>query len=125
MKKILILISIIYLTGCATQHVFNMDKANTYLFSHKGRPAHIKEALSVGKLAQGMNEEEVKICWGKPDSIEKISMPNHEVIVWKYFGNQRLGYTTRGKTITKKVMSKGVTFNDGHVTTWKEIDYSS
>ncbi len=80
MKKIFILLSIMFLTSCATQDAFNVEKANTYLMSHKERPSHIKEALSAGRLAQGMNEEEVKICWGKPDRIEKRSMPNHEII---------------------------------------------
>lgn len=125
MKKIIILIALMFLASCVTQHAFNVEETNTYLMSHKERPVDIQEALSAGKLAQGMNEEEVKICWGKPDSIEKRSIPNHEIIVWKYFGDQRMGYTTRGKIITKKVMSKGVTFRDGYVVTWKEIDYSS
>lgn len=125
MKKLLLIISFMFLASCVTQHVFNAEEANTYLMSHKERPVGIQEALSVGKLTRGMNEEEVKICWGKPDSIEKSSMPDHEIAMWKYFGHQRYGYTNKGKSISKKVMSKGVTFRDGIVITWKEIDYSS
>ena len=74
MKKIFILFSIMFLAGCATQHVFDAEKANSYLLSHKERPARIQEALAAGNLARGMNEEEVTICWGKPERIEKRSL---------------------------------------------------
>ena len=67
MKRIFILIAIMFLASCASK--FNVEKANTYLLSHPDRPADIKEALSVGKVVPGMNEEEVTICMGKPDTI--------------------------------------------------------
>ena len=124
MKKLLLLFSVMFLGSCASQHTFNVEKANTYLMSHKERPAGIQEAMSVGKLAQGMNEEEVKICWGKPDRIEKRAMPNHEITIWRYFANQTVGYTRRG-SITRKKISKEVTFRDGTVITWREINPSS
>ena len=84
MKKIIILISIIFLASCA--HKYNVEKANTYLMSHKDRPAHIKEALLAGNVVQGMNEEEVHICVGKPDIITTTqSFPsNEEVTFWGY-----------------------------------------
>ena len=125
MKKLLLLISVMFLASCATQDVFNTEKANTYLMSHKERPEHIKEALSVGKLAEGMNEEEVEICWGKPDRIEKRSMPTHEIIIWRYLDNRAIGHSNRGRQLVRKKISKEVTFRDGRVNSWREIDYSS
>ena len=125
MKKILLLISVIFLSSCATQHVFDAEKANTYLMSHRERPLHIQEALSVGKLAKGMNEKEVKICWGKPDRIEKRSMPAHEIVIWRYLENRAIGHSNRGRPLIRKKISKEVTFRDGTVNSWREIDYSS
>lgn len=124
MKKLLLLISVMFLASCATQHVFNAEKANTYLMSHRQRPAHIQEALSVGKLAQGMNEEEVEICWGKPDRIEKRSLPDHEITIWRYLENREVGHTFR-RSIMKKMLSKEVKFRDGAVITWREINSPS
>ena len=124
MKKLFILISIIFLAGCATPYVFNVEKANEYLMSHKERPAHIKEAISVGKLARGMNEEEVNICWGKPDSIEKRAMPDHEVTIWRYLINKTVGHTFRG-SITRKKIAKEVRFRNGTVITWREFNSPS
>lgn len=125
MKKLLLLVSVMLLASCATQHVFDVEKANIYLMSHKDRPAHIKKALSVGKLAKGMNEEEVKICWSKPDRIEKRSMPTHEIIIWRYLDNRAIGHSDRGRQLVRKKISKEVTFRDGRVNSWREIDYSS
>jgi hypothetical protein len=124
MKKTLVLISIMFLASCATQYVFDVQKANTYLMSHKTRPGHIQEALSVGKLAQGMNEEEVKICWGNPDRIEKRSLPGHGVTIWRYLENRVVAHNFR-RSITKKMLSKEVTFRNGSVINWREIDFAS
>ncbi len=124
MKKLLVLISVMFLASCATQHVFNAEEANTYLLSHKERPIYIQEALSVGKLAQGMNEEEAEICWGKPDRIEKRSMPQHEVEIWHYFEDRIVGHTYR-RSIKRKVLSKEVKFRNGTVISWREINAPS
>jgi len=124
MKKLLLFVSVIILASCATQHVFNAGKANTYLIAHKDRPAPIQEALSVGKLARGMNEEEVKICWGKPERIETRSMPNREIKFWRYFEDRAAGYSYR-RQIKRKMLAKEVQFIDGVVFTWREIDSSS
>ena len=124
MKKILLLISVMFLASCATQHVFNAEKANTYLLSHTDRPVHIQEALYDGKVAEGMNEEEVKICWGKPDVIVKRAVPDHEIIIWRYFEDLVVGYGPKRSMIRKK-LSKEVTFRDGTVINCSEINYHS
>ena len=121
MKKSFFLIFIIFLAGCATQHVFDEKKANAYLLSHIDRPALIQEALSAGKLAQGMNEEEVTICWGKPDKIINKSMSNKVVTIWRYPEYQVVGNSPR-RSILKKTLSKQVTFKDGAVISWMEMN---
>ena len=93
MKKILILISIMFLTGCV--YTFNVEKANTYLLSHPDRPAQIKEAISVGEVFQGMNEEEVTLCMGKPDVVTTSqSYPlNTTMTTWAYLNRAKLKRT--------------------------------
>jgi hypothetical protein len=85
MKRILILISIMFLAGCFS--TFNVEKANTYLLSHPDRPDHVKEAISVGTVVQGMTEEEVTICMGKPDTIttRQSYSNNMKTTIWCYF----------------------------------------
>ena len=129
MKKLWLFISVVILASCATQHVFNAEQANSYLMSHKDIPVHIQEALSVGKLARGMNEEEVEICWGKPKRVETRSLPKHEFKFWRYIEEVTIGHTygprlNRG-SIERKVLSKEVKFMDGFVDTWREINTSS
>ena len=84
MKRILILISIMFLAGCVS--TFNAEKANTYLLSHPDRPAQIKEAVSIGKVVPGMNEEEVTICMGKPTTITTTqNYPSNNITtVWSF-----------------------------------------
>ena len=129
MKKSWLLISVLILASCATQHVFNTEQAKSYLMSHKDRPVHIQEALSVGKLARGMNEEEVQICWGKPHRIETKSFPRHEFKFWRYLEEVTIGHTYGPRlnkgSIDRKVLSKEVRFMDGFVDTWREINTSS
>ena len=93
MKRMPILISIIFLAGCVS--TFNVEKANTYLLSHPDRPADIKEAISVGEIVQGMNEEEVTVCMGKPDVITTSqSYPlNTTTTTWAYFNRAKLKRT--------------------------------
>ena len=124
MKKLLLLVSVMFLASCATQHVFDPEKANTYLMSHRNRPGHIQEALSIGKLAKGMNEEEVEICCGKPERVEKRSIPDHEVIIWRYFEDRTIG-STRRRIIKRNVLSKEITFRKGAVISWREFDTPS
>ena len=105
MKRILILISIMFLAGCVTTK-FNVERANTYLLSHPDRPAQIKEAISVGEVVQGMNEEEVIICMGKPDSVSITqSYPlNNKVTKWGYLGgvpSKRVFILFRNGTVRK------------------------
>ncbi len=85
MKRVLVLIFILFLAGCVSK--FNVEKANTYLLSHPNRPDHIQEAISVGTVVQGMNEEEVAICMGKPDTIttRQSNLSNMKSIIWCYF----------------------------------------
>ena len=129
MKKSWLFIFVVILASCATQHVFKAEKAKSYLMSHKDRPVHIQEALSVGKLARGMNEEEVEICWGKPHRIETKSFPRHEFKFWRYFEEVEIGHTygprlNRG-SIERKVLSREVKFIDGFVDTWRDLNASS
>jgi hypothetical protein len=124
MNKLLLFICVIFLTSCATQDVFDAEKADTYLMSHSERPVYIKEALSVGKLAKGMNEEEVDICWGKPGRIEERSMPDHESIIWRYFENLIVGRGPKNSMI-KKRLSKEVEFRNGRVIAWREFNSPS
>ena len=93
MKKILILISIMFLAGCVS--TFNVEKANTYLQSHPDRPDHIKKAISVGEVVQGMNEEEVTIYMGKPDVITNSQnyQFNTNSTTWAYFNRAKLKRT--------------------------------
>lgn len=93
MKRVLILISIMFLAGCVSR--FNVEKANTYVLSHPDRPANIKEAISVGQVVQGMNEEEVTICMGKPDIITTTqSYPlNEKTTAWRYLNRSQLKTT--------------------------------
>jgi hypothetical protein len=93
MKKIIILISIMFFAGCVSK--FNVEKANTYVMSHPDRPDHIKKAISVGEVVQGMNEEEVTICMGKPDTITTTqSYPLNTITTgWFYFNNSQLKRT--------------------------------
>ena len=110
MKRILILISIIFLAGCASK--FDVEKANTYLLTHPDRPAEIKEAISVGKVVQGMNEEEVTICMGKPDTISTTQRYplNYTTTIWGYFD--------WAASKSKRVF---ILFNDGAVAGINEI----
>ena len=84
MKKILFLIIIMFMTGCV--HKFDVQKANTYLMLHSYRPVNIQEALLEGRVVEGMNEEEVFICLGKPNAIMTVKNPtkNFESITWRY-----------------------------------------
>ena len=94
MKRILFLIFIMFLAGCVSTK-FSTEKANTYLLSHPDRPAQIKEAISVGEVVQGMNEEEVTLCMGKPDVITTSqSYPlNTTSTTWAYFNRAKLKRT--------------------------------
>ena len=93
MKKILILISFMFLAGCVS--TFNVENANTYLLSHPDRPDEIKEAISIGQVVQGMNEEEVTLCMGEPDVITTSeSYPLNMIsTTWIYFNRAKLKRT--------------------------------
>ncbi|MBN2418344.1 MAG: hypothetical protein JXL81_03085, partial [Deltaproteobacteria bacterium] len=108
MKRLLILISILFMAGCVSR--FNVEKANTYLSSHPDRPADIKEAISIGKVVTGMNEEEVSICMGKPGTISTTQAypSNTKTTVWGYFNGGP----------SKRVF---ILFKDGTVTGINEI----
>ena len=80
-----------FLSGCVSG--VNVEKANTYLLSHPDRPAQIKEAISVGKVVQGMNEEEVTICMGKPNVITTSQSYTLNTTTWAYFNRAKLKRT--------------------------------
>ena len=121
MKRILILFSIMLLAGCVSG--FDVKKANTYLLSHPDRPDHIKEAVSIGEVVMGMNEEEVTICMGKPDIITTTqSYPlNKTSNVWTYLNPAKFTRkfivfrdgVVEGVNVTTQTGTVGVPYSGG------------
>jgi hypothetical protein len=124
MKNLLLFLAMVLFLNCATQYTFDPGKADMYLRTHQDRPVQIQKALSTGKLANGMNEEEVIICWGKPQRIETRSLMNREIKFWRYFETRTVGQAigwSCDRFIKKKVLSKEVRFTNGVVGFWREF----
>ena len=106
--------------GCATpKFTFNASRANTYLASHQDRPEHVRTALAVGRLAKDMNEEEVEMCWGKPDKVITQDVSGRQRTAWAYFEQQVVAYSGP-RSVWSNVLVKEVQFTGGLVSAWRE-----
>jgi hypothetical protein len=121
MKKFMLLAAVLLLTGCATQKfTFNSGEAAAYLATHRDRPAAINSAISTGNLAQGMNEEEVQICWGKPDSVMTQYLPNQEITTWSYTEPRIIASSFR-RSLWSYEVAKQAIFTNGVLREWRVI----
>ncbi len=121
MIKFLLVATLLLLAGCATQkYTFNPGDATAYLSAHRDRPSYIANALSEGKLAQGMNEAEVQICWGKPDSIMTQYQPNQRITTWSYVEPRLIASSFRWSYWGYEISRQAV-FVNGVLSEWRVI----
>ena len=121
MKKFMLLAALLLLTGCATQkYTFDPGQATAYLSTHQNRPASINRALSTGNLAEVMNEQEVQICWGKPDSVMTQYLPNQEITTWSYTEPRIIASSFR-RTFWSYEIAKQAIFTNGVLREWRVV----
>ena len=70
---------------------------------HKDWARQYCEAIVKGKVMAGMNPDQVRAAWGRPDRINRTEVPGHATEEWVY------GYTY-------------LYFDDGVVTTWQDAE---
>ena len=117
----MLLSSALFLMGCAThKFAFDANKAAAYLAVHQDRPVEIKRALSIGRPARGMTEEEVLLCWGKATKILDEDISGRERTSWRYYEPQAIAYSGM-RAVWADVLTKDVTFTNGIVVQWREL----
>ena len=124
MRKLMLLTGVLLLVSCATQKVvFDANNAAAYLAVHQDRPAPIRSALSSGKLCKGMNEEEVRLCWGKPDKVENVDASGQPIVAWVYLKQTATFASTPSshKWTRTSAVIKQVLFSNGVVVAWKDV----
>ena len=121
MRILISLASLLLLASCATKKfVFDSNKAAAYVAAHQDRPDHIKTALSNGKIAEGMREEEVQLCWGKADKVMTGDTSGVQTTSWGYFESQVVAYSIP-RSVWADVLVKEVQFTNGVVRAWRQI----
>ena len=121
MRKLMPIAAALLLVSCAAQKdAFDSNKAAAYLAAHQDRPDQIKTGLSSGKLAEGMKEEEVRLCWGKPNKVVTGGVSGVQTTSWGYYENQEVAHSV-GMSVRANVLVKEVQFTNGVVRAWREI----
>ena len=123
MKKMMAVTgALLLLAGCTTEDVgFSANVAATYLAAHQDRPAPIKDALSVGKLAEGMKEEEVRICWGDADSVKEENNAGLHITYWAYVEPQAVAHAGRMGGGMQDALVKDAKFTNGVLRAWRDL----
>jgi len=79
MKKLLFILSIFLLSGCAT----TINKQE-YINKHPQLTEEMKQNILSSKISVGMTKEQVETSWGKPRSISTTISPLGNVELWWY-----------------------------------------
>jgi hypothetical protein len=122
--KLMLVVGVILLVGCATKKfAFNSKSAQAYLATHQDRPNQIQTALSAGGLAEGMNEEEVRLCWGKADRVLLSTTGGVQKTSWGYCQPEVIAHSGT-VSVWSEVLVKFATFTNGVLSEWSEVSPS-
>ena len=121
MRTLLLVVAALVLAGCATErYTFDPGAASAYLAAHRDRPANVANALASGNLAQGMTEEEVRICWGKPDTVMTQYQASQQITTWSYTEPRIIASSFRRSLWSYQVARQAI-FINGALREWRVI----
>lgn len=125
MRLLSTVILALFLSGCITALQSRDKQIEKYLVAHPDTPAEVKEAMESRLLIKGMDVDQVRLAWGKPEKVK--SMPvrgnKHETIWYYYDGQSKAAGLEDSSLFAMDVPSRRVKFNtSGKTEEWKVYD---
>jgi hypothetical protein len=95
MKKLVLILTLVMLMGCAAFMGPSMKDRQEYVDNHFFLTDHIKQCILEKKITKGMTPDDVIASWGRPNNIHRSvgSWGTHEQ--WVYDLSKTRGFDTR------------------------------
>lgn len=126
MRRMLGFIAVVMaVSGCITTQFSSREKrVEAYLANHPSVSAEIQKGLKDCRMVVGMNEDEVRLCWGKPDNIKLIPVGSSKnESIWYYYDDVNRDDMKSSSMFTMDVPSRRVNLGaDNLVYEWKVYD---
>jgi len=112
-----VLLLVLGLAACAA------SRQESYVNSHPGLSAEVKQAILSGQITYGMTPAEVRVSWGAPDYEGTRSLPGgHQEMTWRW-GSIITVRDPRGQVVTENtqvITNRHVVFLAGRVTSFND-----
>lgn len=99
MKNLIILISLLAISGCAyIPYYTTPETRQKFLTDHPDTPKDVQDNILHQKFSKGMTKDQVRASLGNPGEEHQASDPNGVVTIWNYqntliyFYDDKVGY---------------------------------